>query len=316
MASKPMKSGNRPKRNVVNGWLILNKPIGLTSVAALNRVKRLFNARKAGHAGTLDPLATGVLPIAFGEATKTVPYAVDAQKSYRFTVAWGAETTTDDSEGEIVDESAERPERETIEAALDAFRGEIEQTPPRYSAVKVEGARAYDLAREGEAFELRARTVSVNRLDIVDMPDADTCVFEADCGRGTYVRAIARDLGRALGCLGHICALERTRVGRFHVEDAATLEDIEAAADAEAEPGRLSALLAPVQLALAGMPEIKLSASDAARLRRGQSVLLRGRDAPIVNAKAYATLRGTLIALGEVAQGEFTPERVFNLPVP
>jgi len=150
----------------------------------------------------------------------------------------------------------------------------------------------------------------------VDMPDADTCVFEADCGRGTYVRAIARDLGRALGCLGHICALERTRVGRFHVEDAATLEDIEAAADAEAEPGRLSALLAPVQLALAGMPEIKLSASDAARLRRGQSVLLRGRDAPIVNAKAYATLRGTLIALGEVAQGEFTPERVFNLPVP
>jgi len=245
-----------------------------------------------------------------------VPYAVDAQKSYRFTVAWGAETTTDDSEGEIVDESAERPEREAIEAALDAFRGEIEQTPPRYSAVKVEGARAYDLAREGEAFELRARTVSVNRLDIVDMPDADTCVFEADCGRGTYVRAIARDLGRALGCLGHICALERTRVGRFHVEDAATLEDIEAAADAEAEPGRLSALLAPVQLALAGMPEIKLSASDAARLRRGQSVLLRGRDAPIVNAKAYATLRGTLIALGEVAQGEFTPERVFNLPVP
>jgi len=316
MASKPMKSGNRPKRNVVNGWLILNKPIGLTSVAALNRVKRLFNARKAGHAGTLDPLATGVLPIAFGEATKTVPYAVDAQKSYRFTVAWGAETTTDDSEGEIVDESAERPERETIEAALEAFRGEIEQTPPRYSAVKVEGARAYDLAREGEAFELRARTVSVNRLDIVDMPDADTCVFEADCGRGTYVRAIARDLGRALGCLGHICALERTRVGLFHVEDAATLEDIEAAADAEAEPGWLSALLAPVQLALAGMPEIKLSASDAARLRRGQSVLLRGRDAPIVNAKAYATLRGTLIALGEVAQGEFTPERVFNLPVP
>lgn len=316
MASKPIKSGNRPKRNVVNGWLMLNKPIGLTSVAALNRVKRLFNARKAGHAGTLDPLATGVLPIAFGEATKTVPYAVDAQKSYRFTVAWGAETTTDDSEGEIVDESAERPEREAIEAALDAFRGEIEQTPPRYSAVKVEGARAYDLAREGEAFELRARTVSVNRLDIVDMPDADTCVFEADCGRGTYVRAIARDLGRALGCLGHICALERTRVGRFHVEDAATLEDIETAAEAEGEPGRLSALLAPVQLALADMPEIKLSASDAARLRRGQSVLLRGRDAPIVNAKAYATLRGTLIALGEVAQGEFTPERVFNLPVP
>ncbi|RIA47362.1 tRNA pseudouridine(55) synthase TruB [Dichotomicrobium thermohalophilum] len=314
MASKPIKGGSRSKRAAVNGWLVLNKPVGLTSVAALNKVKRLFNARKAGHAGTLDPLATGVLPIAFGEATKTVPYAVDSEKGYRFTVCWGAETTTDDSEGEIVEESDKRPTRDQVEAALDDFRGEIEQTPPRFSAVKVEGARAYDLAREGEAFELRSRTVDVHRLEIVEIPDRDTCVFEADCGRGTYVRAIARDLGRALGCLGHICALERTRVGAFRIDEAVTLDEVESAA--EAEPGALQDLLAPVHTALASLPEIRLSQQDAARVRRGQAVLLRGRDAPILNAKAFATTRGTLVALGEVSHGEFTPERVFNLPVP
>ena len=311
MASKPAKSGSRSKRATVNGWLVLNKPVGLTSVAALNKVKRLFNARKAGHAGTLDPLATGVLPIAFGEATKTVPYAVDSQKGYRFTVRWGTETTTDDSEGEIAEHSDTRPTRAQIEAALEDFRGEIEQIPPRFSAVKIEGARAYDLAREGEAFELRSRIVEVYRLEIVEISDSDTCVFEADCGRGTYVRAIARDLGRALGCLGHICALERTRVGAFRTEEAVTLEDIEAAA--EQEPGALQALLASVHTALTALPEIRLSQQDAARVRRGQAVLLRGRDAPILNARAFATTKGTLVALGEVAHGEFTPERVFNL---
>ena len=315
MASQPIKGRSRSKRATVNGWLVLNKPVGLTSTAALNKVKRLFNARKAGHAGTLDPLATGVLPIAFGEATKTVPYAVDSQKSYRFTVCWGAETTTDDSEGEVTEESGARPARTDIEARLDAFRGDVEQTPPRFSAVKVEGARAYDLAREGESFELQPRVVEVDRLEIVDMPDADTCVFEADCGRGTYVRAIARDLGRALGCYGHICALERTAVGAFRVEASVTIEEIEAAAEEEV-PDALSALLAPVHQALADMPEIRLSSADAARVRRGQQVLLRGRDAPILNAKAYATQRGTLVALGEVAHGAFNPERVFNLPVP
>ncbi len=313
MTSRPVQGGSRNKRAAVNGWLVLNKPIGLTSVAALNKVKRLFNARKAGHAGTLDPLATGVLPIAFGEATKTVPYAVDSEKGYRFTVCWGAETTTDDSEGEVVERREARPSREQIEAALDSFRGEIEQTPPRFSAVKVEGARAYDLAREGEQFELRSRMVEVYRLDIVDMPDRDACVFEADCGRGTYVRAIARDLGRALGCLGHICALERTRVGAFRIEAAVALEDIETAA--EGEPDALKALLAPVHTSLTALPEIRLSQQDAARVRRGQPVLLRGRDAPILNAKAFATSRGTLVALGEVSHGEFTPERVFNLAI-
>jgi len=314
MASKPIQGGSRSKRATVNGWLVLNKPIGLTSTAALNQVKRLFNARKAGHAGTLDPLATGVLPIAFGEATKTVPYAVDSEKGYRFTVSWGAETTTDDSEGDPTDQSEARPMREQIEAALGEFRGEVEQTPPRFSAVKVEGARAYDLAREGEAFELRSRIVEVHRLEIIEMPDRDTCVFEADCGRGTYVRAIARDLGRTLGCLGHICALERTRVGGFRIEQAVTLNEIEAAA--EGEPDALQGLLAPVHAALAKLPEIRLSQQDAARVRRGQAVLLRGRDGPILNGKAFATIRGTLVALGEVSKAEFTPERVFNLPMP
>jgi tRNA pseudouridine55 synthase len=312
MASRPLQQATRSKRASINGWLILDKPAGMTSTAALNKVKRLLNARKAGHAGTLDPLATGVLPIAFGEATKTVPYVVDSSKSYRFTVRWGVETTTDDSEGETVEQSAERPSRADIEAELDAFRGEIEQTPPRFSAVKVEGARAYDLARDGEAFDLRSRLVRVDRLDVVDMPDDDTSVFEADCGKGTYVRAIARDLGRALGCYGHICALTRTRVGGFRVEEAVTVENVEAAA--EQEPGALQALLAPVHAALTALPEIRLSQQDAARVRRGQSVLLRGRDAPVLDETVFATARGTLVAVGEVAKGAFTPTRVFNLP--
>jgi len=314
MASRPIQQAARQKRATVNGWLILDKPAGMTSTAALNQVKRLFNARKAGHAGTLDPLATGVLPIAFGEATKTVPYVVDSQKSYRFTVRWGAETTTDDSEGETVEESPRRPSRADIEAELDAFRGEIEQTPPRFSAVKVEGARAYDLAREGEAFELRSRIVEIDRLEIIEIPDQDTCVFEADCGKGTYVRAIARDLGRALGCYGHICALERTRVGPFMVEDALTLEEIEAASDGAEGPQTLTTLLSPVHAALTDMVEIRLSSNDAARVRRGQPVLLRGRDAPVLDEMVFATSRGTLVAIGEVTQGEFIPLRVFNLP--
>lgn len=314
MASKPIINAKGSKRAAVNGWLILDKPAGMTSTAALNKLKHLLRARKAGHAGTLDPLATGVLPIAFGEATKTVPYVVDSQKSYRFTVRWGAETTTDDSEGKVIEERDKRPSRAEIEAELDAFRGEIEQTPPRFSAVKVEGARAYDLAREGEAFELRSRIVEVDRLEIVAIPDADTCVFEADCGKGTYVRAIARDLGRALGCCGHICALERTQVGPFAVEDALTLAEIEAESEHAEGPEALAALLAPVHAALTDMPEIRLSSDDAARVRRGQSVLLRGRDAPVLEEMVFATARGTLLAVGEVAKGTFTPTRVFNLP--
>src|SRR5215475_8791742 len=199
----------RKKGRAIHGWLVLDKPAGMTSTQAVGAARRLFDARKAGHAGTLDPLATGVLPIAFGEATKTVPYAVDGAKHYRFTVRWGVATNTDDDEGEITAESELRPSRPAIEALLPRFTGEIMQTPPAFSAIKVDGNRAYDLARAGELVELEARSVQIDALALTYMPDADTSVFEARCGKGTYVRALARDMGVEFGCLGHLIALRR-----------------------------------------------------------------------------------------------------------
>ena len=302
----------RRKGQAVSGWLILDKPEGLTSTKAVGRVRWLYDATKAGHAGTLDPLATGILPIAFGEATKTVPFAVEGAKTYRFTVRFGAETDTDDTEGKVTETSDLRPSREEIEAALPQFTGAISQVPPRYSALKVDGARAYDLAREEEEFELAPRTVTVDRLTLVDLPDPDHCVLEAECGKGTYVRALARDLGRALGCLGHVSALRRTRVGAFGEAEAVTLEEVEAAAGESREAAL--ALLQPVESALQDLPALNLSSSDAARLRQGQAVLLRGRDAPIITGPVYAVSKGALVALGEVSQGEFRPRRIFNLP--
>ncbi|HEY7646213.1 MAG TPA: tRNA pseudouridine(55) synthase TruB, partial [Hyphomicrobiales bacterium] len=255
----------RRKGSIVNGWLVLDKPQSITSTHALNKVKRLFDAAKAGHAGTLDPLATGILPIAFGEATKTIQHVVEGTKEYRFLVRWGIETTTDDAEGEVVTESAERPTREAIEAALPDFRGEIMQTPPRFSAIKVEGERAYDLARDGEAFELQARPVEVHRLVIADMPSPDTCIFEAECGKGTYVRAIARDLGRKLGSYGHVAELRRTRVGPFAEEDAISLERLGELSNSDAGRGALLEALRPVETALDGIPALAISGSDAAQ---------------------------------------------------
>jgi tRNA pseudouridine55 synthase len=302
----------RRKGLPVNGWLIFDKPQGMTSTQAVSRVKRLYEAAKAGHAGTLDPLATGVLPIALGEATKTVPFVVEGSKQYRFTVRFGAETDTDDSDGRIVAASDKRPSSAEIEAGLADFTGEIEQVPPRYSALKVDGARAYDLARDEEDFELKARRVSVESLTLVDHPDPDHCVLEAHCGKGTYVRALARDLGRALGALGHVAALRRTRVGPFGEDQAVTL----AALDALAESGREALLnaLTPVETALCDIPALAVSGPDADRLRRGQPVLLRGRDAPIVEGMVYAMSRGMLVAVGEVSKGELKPKRIFNLP--
>ena len=302
----------RRKGQAVSGWLILDKPEGLTSTRAVGRVRWLYDACKAGHAGTLDPLATGILPIAFGEATKTVPFAVDGAKVYRFTVRFGVETDTDDSEGKAVETSELRPTSEEIEAALPQFTGDISQVPPRYSALKVDGARAYDLARDEEEFELAARTVTVYRLELVDRPDPDHCVLETRCGKGTYVRALARDLGRALHCLGHVSALRRTRVGGFGEAEAVTLEAVEAAAEESREA--VLALLKPVETALQDLPALNLSSSDAGRLRQGQAVLLRGRDAPIMTGPVYAISKGALVALGEVEQGEFRPRRIFNLP--
>ena len=302
----------RRKGQSVNGWLILDKPQGITSTKAVGRVKRLYDASKAGHAGTLDPLATGILPIAFGEATKTVPFVVDGTKAYRFTVRFGAETDTDDAEGKVTETSDQRPTRAEIEAALTQFTGEISQMPPRYSALKVDGARAYDLAREDEDFELAPRIVTIERLDVVACPNEDICVIEAECGKGTYVRSIARDLGRALDCFGHVEALRRTRVGAFGEADAVPLDRIEeAGADG---PEALLALLRPVETGLLDVPALNLSSADAARLRQGQAVLLRGRDAPIMSGTVYATSKGALVALGEISEGEFRPRRIFNLP--
>lgn len=302
----------RKKGNPVHGWVILDKPLNMTSTQAVGAVRRAFNAQKAGHAGTLDPLATGILPIALGEATKTVPFAVDGEKAYRFKVRWGAETTTDDTEGPVTKSSDHRPARFDIEALLPQFHGEISQVPPAFSAIKVAGERAYDLARDGEEVVLEARTVVIERLALVDQPDEATSVFEAECGKGTYVRALARDMGRLLGCYGHVIALRRTRVGPFGEADAVSLETLQAAAQTD-DATAIADCLAPVEMALAALPELLVSQSDAASLARGQSILIRGRDAPIMEGPAFATSKGRLIALGELDKGSLHPTRVFNL---
>lgn len=302
----------RKKGNPVHGWVVLDKPINMTSTQAVGAIRRAFNAQKAGHAGTLDPLATGILPIALGEATKTVPFAVDGEKAYRFTVRWGAETTTDDAEGDIAKTSDKRPTRSDIEGVLPGFIGEIQQVPPAFSAIKIAGERAYDLARDGEDVVLQARTVFIERLELVDQPDAETSVFEAECGKGTYVRALARDIGRMLGCFGHVIALRRTRVGPFDESNAVTLDEVLAVAQSD-EPAAALQLLAPVETALADLPELLVSQSDAASLARGQAILIRGRDAPVLTGPAYATSKGRLIALGELEKGALHPTRVFNL---
>jgi tRNA pseudouridine55 synthase len=299
----------RKKGNPVHGWLVLDKPVGMTSTQAVGAVRRAFDAQKAGHAGTLDPLATGILPIALGEATKTVPYAVDGQKEYRFTVRWGIGTDTDDAEGRTVATSDARSERAAIEALLPHFTGEVLQTPPAFSAVKVSGERAYDLARAGEAVELEARPVQIDSLDLVDTPDRDTAVFAAECGRGTYVRALARDMGRALGCYGHVSALRRTRVAAFTEADAVTMEEVAAAADAG--EGALSALLRPVETALADLAVLRVSREDTVHLLRGQTILVRGSEVP-TPGPAYATCKGHLVALGVIEKGQLRPTRVFN----
>ena len=303
----------RKKGNPVHGWLILDKPLGMTSTQAVGTVRRAFNAQKAGHAGTLDPLATGILPIALGEATKTVPYAVDGEKAYRFTVRWGAGTTTDDTEGSVTQSSDLRPARGDIEALLPQFHGEIMQVPPQFSAIKIEGERAYDLARSGEEVALEARTVVIKRLALVDRPDDATSVFEAECGKGTYVRAIARDMGRMLGCYGHVIALRRTRVGPFDELRAVRLTDIDDAAKLDDGGDALYRLLSPVESALCDIPELMVSPSDAASLVRGQAILIRGRDAPVMSGPAFATSKGRIIALGELDKGALHPTRVFNL---
>jgi tRNA pseudouridine55 synthase len=311
---KPRQQQKKRDKRDVHGWVILDKPIGMTSTHAVAVVKRLFSAKRAGHAGTLDPLASGGLPIALGEATKTVPFVMDGRKVYRFTVRWGEERDTDDGEGRATATSEARPSPDAVRALLPRFTGTIEQVPPRFSAIKVDGERAYDLAREGEIVELAPRPVDIHRLDIVETPDADHTMLAAECGKGTYVRAIARDLGQALGCYGHVSALRRTSVGPFEETDSVKLEDLQAAAPAEGgDIAALTALLQPVDAGLRSIPSVGVSRADAARLARGQPVLLRGRDAPIMQGFVAVSTHGDLIALAEFEQGELRPRRIFNL---
>ena len=319
--SGPAPQGGREKRKQfkrdkrdVHGWVVLDKPVGMTSTHAVSIIKRLFTAKRAGHAGTLDPLASGCLPVALGEATKTVPFVMDGRKLYRFTVRWGEERDTDDAEGRVTATSDQRPSAEAIRARLPSFTGAIQQVPPRYSAIKIEGERAYDLARDGQTVELEARAVDIGRLELVEVPDADHAVREAECGKGTYVRSLARDLGRILGCFGHVSALRRTAVGPFAEETMIPLEQLEAmchrAASGEAS---LADAIMPVETALDDIPALAVSRADAARLTRGQAVLLRGRDAPNFRGPVHVTVSGQLLALAELDHGEIVPKRVFNL---
>jgi len=303
---------NRKKKGrPVSGWLVLDKPVGMTSTQAVSVVKRLFGAQKAGHAGTLDPLASGALPIGLGEATKAMPQVTDGAKTYRFTIRWGAETDTDDAEGRTVETSDHRPTRHEIEAALPAFTGEIEQIPPAFSAVKISGERAYDLARSGEEVVLKARPVTIDRFELISTVDADHAEFEVDCGKGTYVRALARDLGRALGCRGHVSALRRVAAGPFGEESMVTLEALREAA-AEGGPEACDQWLLPVESALSTLTGVVLRGQDANQVLQGQAVLLRGASAPLAGP-AYATGGGQLLAIGEIAAGAFHPKRVFHL---
>jgi len=294
----------RSSRIEIDGWINLDKPTGVSSTQAVGRLKFLFNAKKAGHAGTLDPLASGVLPVAFGEATKTVPIVQDGAKAYRFRVRWGEESATDDAEGEIVARSDRRPAPAEIEALLPRFVGAILQTPPTFSAIRIAGARAYDLARDGESFQIQPRPINVYRLDLISA-EPDAAVLEAECGKGAYVRAIARDLGRALGCYGHVIELRRTRVGPFSAGAAVGLDRL---AD---DAGLMAGALLSVQAGLAEIPLLPVDRAGAATLRRGQKLLLRGPAS--MQGTAYADCSGTPIAFGFVRDGYFVSTRVFNL---
>lgn len=269
--------GKRKKGRPVHGWLIVDKPEGVTSTQVVGRARWAFDAQKAGHAGTLDPFATGLLAVAFGEATKTVPYAQDGAKTYRFTIRWGQATTSDDREGEICATSDLRPSAADIEAALPAFRGEIMQTPPLFSAVKVDGERAYDIARRGETAELKARRLIVHRLELLEVVDADHAVIEMVCGKGGYVRSIARDLGEALGCHAHVASLRRLASGGFDLDGALGFEALEAL---KADPGRDDHLLA-VEEGMGDAPEYEVPASLAARLDHGDNSAVPAIDAPV-----------------------------------
>lgn len=295
------------KGRAVSGWLVVDKPAGITSTAVVNKVKWAFQAQKAGHAGTLDPAATGVLAVALGEATKTVPYITDALKCYRFVIRFGAATTTDDAEGGVIVTAQNRPTDTEIETALAAFRGEILQVPPQFSAVKVDGMRAYDLAREGEAMELAARPLWVESLRLLARPDADHAELEMVCGKGGYVRSIARDLGAALGCLGHVLWLRREWSGPFSAAKGTSLDEI----DRLARTDDIDALLLPLELGLADLPELPATPEGAARLKNGNPGMVFASNVEWGD-EAWASHQGRAVAVGIYRAGELHPSRVFN----
>ena len=313
----------RKKGLDIHGWVVLDKPLDMTSTQAVSAVRRIFNAKKAGHAGTLDPLATGVLPIALGEATKTVPFAMEGAKRYRFTIRWGVSTNTLDAEGEETGRSDIRPARQDIEAALPAFTGEIEQVPPAFSAIKVAGERAYDLAREGEEVVLEPRTIRIDDLRLLDTPSPDLAVLEMGCGKGAYVRALVRDIAAALGAEGHVAALRRVVVGGFDEKQSTTLDELHEMA----HKGAASEALFPVQTALDDIPALAVTEEEAFQLKQGRSIVLLPRQAQelkehrrprIVGGKdasfmALAERGDEAIAIGEARAGKFAPSRVFNI---
>lgn len=308
--------GRKKKGDIVDGWVCLDKPFEMGSTEAVSRIRRLFNAQKAGHAGTLDPLANGILPIALGEATKTVPMMMDAQKIYRFTINWGVSTDSVDREGEIIGRSDVRPTVDQVKAALPAFVGEIDQTPPRFSAIKVDGARAYDLARDGVEFELQARRVTIHSAEVSDAPDADHVEITIRTGKGVYVRSLARDLAAVLGAEGHVSALRRERVGPFSTENAVTLDSLEEMVHRSAA----SEGLLPVATALDDIPELAVTDQDAFSLRQGRPIVLLPRQVETLKdrlrdgSRTVSAFQGqTLVALCQLRAGRLEPDRVFNL---
>jgi tRNA pseudouridine55 synthase len=309
MARRGKKKG-RP----VSGWVVLDKPVGMGSTEAVAKVKWLFQAEKAGHAGTLDPLASGMLPIALGEATKTVPYVMDGAKVYRFTVAWGEERSTDDLEGHVTKTSERRPDEAEIRALLPKYTGVIMQTPPQFSAVKIDGARAYDIARGGESIDIPPREVEIGRFDLISH-EGDRTIFEIECGKGTYVRSLARDMGRDLGSFGHIAELRRVEVEPFTPDDLVTVAELEEALQQAGESEdrfvAIDELVVETAAALEYLPQIAVTDDTASRIRLGNAVIVRGRDAPIEAEEACATARGKLVAIGAIEAGMFKPKRVF-----
>jgi len=299
---------NAPKRvkRAISGWVVLNKPYDMTSTQAVGKVRWLFSAAKAGHAGTLDPLATGILPIALGEATKAVPQVQDGTKVYRFAIAWGSATTTDDTEGAVIATSDVRPDREALEAVLPQFTGTIMQRPPIFSALKIDGERAYDLARAGEQVDLPPREIDVDAIELVEH-GSESSVLEVTCGKGTYVRSLARDIAEVLGTRGHVSMLHRAAVGPFSDADAVTIDQLEAL-EGEVRDG----LLKPVWSGFGDLPEIRLDAQQAIAVRHGNNVLLTGAGSPITVDECWASFKGEVMATGWVEFGQFRPKRVFN----